>query len=491
MDGLEAWRLIRANLCRKHGQRLQGEFDTLTNLVPIKIAGFRDFPTLHQRWESELTRFAAVDSEYQLGKFQKRNIIYRALPQEIGEDVDREQAHNQQLSHYDDLISFVINLSRSQKYQKTSAPKPLTANLVGEQPTSNEYAPVETPAPVEPDYSVDDWIMFIKTDEGQRHLAAGNPLPQEGILALNSVVKGGWNSKGSSKGKGGKEPRQGGKAGSKGKGKDAKGKGKGKGLDHIQCHGCGKWGHYVRDCPDRSIKAVEAGEWGQAYNPNYVTLMVTDTCFNGYGKTNWCDLSNINNHDDDMAHVVEVPKPEANWERVSRTSNATAKRTKQRFMPSCTEECACETSNRWSNLNDEQHEASSIEFPTAKEAASIPSEHTRTSMPKIPRSSKQRSNKRKQPIEAKATCDADQMNSSALKKIISSFKPIEPNHTVQTAKPVKLEDNANFNDADIQFDQELCNIDAEHEPKETPLTGKQSEQKLKQERNFGTELAGW
>ena len=36
-DGLEAWRLIRANLCRKDGQRLQGEFDTLTSLVPIKL----------------------------------------------------------------------------------------------------------------------------------------------------------------------------------------------------------------------------------------------------------------------------------------------------------------------------------------------------------------------------------------------------------------------------------------------------------------------
>ena len=95
-------------------------------------------------------------------------------------------------------------------------------------------------------------------------------------------------------------------------------------------------------------------------------------------------------------------------------------------------------------------------------------------MPKISRSSKQGSNKRKQNIEAKATCDADQMNSSALKKMISSFKPIEPNHTVQTAKPVKLEDNASFDDADIQFDQELemCNIDAEHEPKKTDIDWK-------------------
>ena len=56
--GLEAWRLIAANLCRKDGQRLQGEFDVLTALAPIKISNFRDFPTLHRRWESELIKFA-------------------------------------------------------------------------------------------------------------------------------------------------------------------------------------------------------------------------------------------------------------------------------------------------------------------------------------------------------------------------------------------------------------------------------------------------
>ena len=77
-EGLEAWRLIRANPCRKDGQRLQNEYDTLTALAPIKLSAFRDFPTLHTRWEAELTKFAAIDPEYKPGKFQKRNIIYRA-----------------------------------------------------------------------------------------------------------------------------------------------------------------------------------------------------------------------------------------------------------------------------------------------------------------------------------------------------------------------------------------------------------------------------
>ena len=291
-EGLEAWRLIRANLCRKDGQRLQGEYDTLTTLLPIKIANFRDFPTLHKRWDSELIKFAAIDNEYKLGKFQKRNIIYRALPQEIKEDVDREQAHNQELAGYDELVKFVINLSRSAKYQKTSPPRPLTTNLVDEKV---EGAQPETSAPKDDTqgaaFSVEEWIMFLRQDEGQRCIADGNALPQEGVQALNAVVKGGWNN---GKGKGGwndgkgygKEPRSHDKGKGKGKegGKDG-GKGKGMGKAHIQCHGCGECGHYVRDCPDKSDKAIEKNECGQSYGTsNRVTLCVTDTPFIGYGN---------------------------------------------------------------------------------------------------------------------------------------------------------------------------------------------------------------
>ena len=69
-QGLEAWRLIRANLCRIDGQRLQGGYDTLTTLAPVKLADFKDFPTLHVRWESELKKVAAIGAEYRLGKYQ-------------------------------------------------------------------------------------------------------------------------------------------------------------------------------------------------------------------------------------------------------------------------------------------------------------------------------------------------------------------------------------------------------------------------------------
>ena len=299
-EGLEAWRLIRANLCRKDGQRLQGEFDTLTSLQPIKIGHFKEFPTLHKRWESELTKFASIDPEYRLGKFQKRNIIYRALPQEIRDDIDREQAHNPELSVYDDLINFIINISRSNKYQKTTLPKPLSANLVGESPSA--AAPAQTePEEANVKYTIDEWIMYMYQDEGQAYIAAGNPLPEEGILALNSVVKGKgkgkgtpqW-QKGTGKGKGAAKGYQSWTPKGKGKGnkgEDNKGKGKGKGKDHIQCHGCLEYGHYVRDCPQRSVQMVEDTNWGSDWpsqsgwtgqSSNRVALIVTDQPFTGY-----------------------------------------------------------------------------------------------------------------------------------------------------------------------------------------------------------------
>ena len=61
-QAFEARRLIWANLCRKDGQRLQGEYDTLTALAPMELADFKHLPMLHVRWESELKRLAARET---------------------------------------------------------------------------------------------------------------------------------------------------------------------------------------------------------------------------------------------------------------------------------------------------------------------------------------------------------------------------------------------------------------------------------------------
>ena len=36
----------------------------------MQLADFKDVPMLHVRWESELKKFAAIDAEYRLGKYE-------------------------------------------------------------------------------------------------------------------------------------------------------------------------------------------------------------------------------------------------------------------------------------------------------------------------------------------------------------------------------------------------------------------------------------
>ena len=192
-------------------------------------------------------------------------------------------------------------------------------------------------------------------------------------------------------------------------------KGKAK-MAKIQCHGCGKWGHYVRDCPDRAIKAVEIANWGQSFNPNYVTFIVTDSCFKGYGKTSWFSVNNINPQK--VNQTVTVPKPDASWERVKKSTHAASSKSKVRFMSECAESCGCESNSPWQGLADTDDD-----FPTVEEAASIPSERAKASMPKITRKSKQGSSNHK---KNKSTCDADSMKIGRTNKILASFKSDEP-----------------------------------------------------------------
>lgn len=459
-EGLEAWRLIRANLCRKDGQRLQGEFDTLTSLQPIKIGHFKEFPTLHKRWESELTKFASIDPEYRLGKFQKRNIIYRALPQEIRDDIDREQAHNPELSVYDDLINFIINISRSNKYQKTTLPKPLSANLVGESPSA--AAPAQTePEEANVKYTIDEWIMYMYQDEGQAYIAAGNPLPEEGILALNSVVKGKgkgkgtpqW-QKGTGKGKGAAKGYQSWTPKGKGKGnkgEDNKGKGKGKGKDHIQCHGCLEYGHYVRDCPQRSVQMVEDTNWGSDWpsqsgwtgqSSNRVALIVTDQPFTGYrqetvGKkpahtsnsnitatTNWnFDGSNLS--DEHNFHDVETGA-HVNEKYVTKIGQKLLKN--DSILQQIRQPIATTTKNSWSAISEEKVAGDKsefeAEFPPAMPVISVVKPMKKARMSKIKRRSHQDPKKKRKQLKS---CDADLMSAQKLDKVLSK---IECNSTV-------------------------------------------------------------
>ena len=282
-----------------------------------------------------MKKFASIEAEYSLGTFQERNIIYRALPPEIKDDGDREQAHNRKLAGYDELAEIVINISRSFKYQKTSPPRPLTTNRVAE--------------PAEGAQSENEALK--NETQGEQFIAEGNEMPQEAALAINSVIKVNWNG-GKGKGKiGGKEsknPVKGKRQGKDGKGKD-RGKGKGMGKAHIQCHGCGQYGHYVRDCPDKAVKALEepeCGDWGQAYNnSNRVTLVVSEATFSGYqthvGKTNWNHISIQSNRSD--TPVPDVPIPSAECSRVKGKRNEHVKQIAKKCnkVEACSEGCGC------------------------------------------------------------------------------------------------------------------------------------------------------
>ena len=207
------------------------------------------------------------------------------------------------MSQYDEMIKFLSNLYRTQRFQKTSTPKPLSANLVDDVEPSKFVSQAE-PTPSNKAtgegemYAVQDWAIFLNSDEGRHFISEGNQLPSEAREALYSLMKGKEESdKGKGKGKGyggygkgyGWNPDKG-----KGKGKgweSDKGKGKGKGFSPKggykgPCHKCNEWGHYARECPQNEVQLVDDGDWGQWYSgPNHqVTLMLTDQPFIGYGN---------------------------------------------------------------------------------------------------------------------------------------------------------------------------------------------------------------
>ena len=118
--------------------------------------------SLLRRWESEINRFGAIDKGYSLGIFQRRNLVYRALPEAVQKDVDKDVAKGELVS-YESFIDFIRNLSRSARYQKQAAPKPLTANIIE-----------NNPGPSNNVHSVDEWSEWLQRDEGQQAIQDGS-----------------------------------------------------------------------------------------------------------------------------------------------------------------------------------------------------------------------------------------------------------------------------------------------------------------------------
>ena len=177
---------MRLNLCKKDRQILQKESDHLTNLNPVKIGDFKDFPDLQRRWELELKRFTNIDADYNMGKYQKRNVLYRALPLEIQKEVDSVSARSDSsFEDYDKFIEFVLNLSRSWQYQRHALPKPLSTNIVEDQP------PVRVVE--EPQQESGNSKYYLQTDDGKEYVIGDKALPavgKEALLSLTSQSKG-------------------------------------------------------------------------------------------------------------------------------------------------------------------------------------------------------------------------------------------------------------------------------------------------------------
>ena len=137
-------------------------------------------------------------------------MVCRALPESRQKEIDNEVGKGE-LSSYECFMDFVINMSRHARYKKQSAPKPLTANLVSQEPGSYREA-----AASQPIYSIDEWVEWVQAPESQWALQEGYEFPktpetQQAILAVaKGKGKNGWNSQGGDQrfqkgnGKGGK-----------------------------------------------------------------------------------------------------------------------------------------------------------------------------------------------------------------------------------------------------------------------------------------------
>ena len=86
---------------------------------------------------------------------------------------DGSEVGKGELSSYEGVMDFVVNMSRQARYKTQSAPKPLSAHLVSEDPGSYLDAAVSQPI-----YSLDDRAEWVQTPESQWSLHDGYEMPK-------------------------------------------------------------------------------------------------------------------------------------------------------------------------------------------------------------------------------------------------------------------------------------------------------------------------
>ena len=123
---------MRKELMGLDGPRQEEEFNAIADLPRLIRSDMAKFENSIVRWEPELKRPEAVNREYLIGKFRKRQIVYKSLPDEVQKSVDAEVAKGQ-LQEYDDFVEFAKSISKSSKFRSKPPPKPLSANLLTEE----------------------------------------------------------------------------------------------------------------------------------------------------------------------------------------------------------------------------------------------------------------------------------------------------------------------------------------------------------------------
>ena len=255
-DGLEAWGLIRLNLCNNDDQHIEAEYKVNCKIPKVAMKSMAGLADLITRWEGEIKRFAAIDTGYDLSNLQKKNAVYEALPEELQRTIHIEVSKpGSNLKAYPQWIEFVKDWSRTYQFQQGFKPTPLSTNLVDAQetilqphkPMSNRNgAPnngLRGSKMMKADITWHKDFLFLRSEQKPRMRSA---------VMQKGKGKGNWQFKGKGAGN----------TGNKGNGKQTKGKGKGKNSDEQgkfigKCNRCSKNGHMARECPDNQLNPVE------------------------------------------------------------------------------------------------------------------------------------------------------------------------------------------------------------------------------------------
>ena len=284
--GLEGLRAIRYNLFRCDAKKLNEQFDRLTDLPVIKDDALKTLGTLITTWDAELERFYRIDAEYHLGKHQKRQILYKAMPSAMREKIEVEEAAGR-LGTYDDFISFILKISTSSIYSKQDKPRPLLAEVTSAPPEPNdddkkpeqkkEATPPEDDAFTNMVHAL--WTVFKGNGKGGKGYKGWKGTGKDSAPVHNP-------SSSNPGSKGGKGDAKGGTQGGKG------GLPVGRSGRLVQCWTCGEYGHPQRLCPKNRGNVNEVND---SSSWDLGNVMDKNSYMNNFFH---CDLSQLNKHDE-------------------------------------------------------------------------------------------------------------------------------------------------------------------------------------------------